>query len=58
MHGVVFEEHEGEAVVRVVIFRWLVWRVHFPGVTPPAERLYYSRDLSTGETESNLRLSY
>lgn len=54
LHGLAFEEHDGEATVRVVVFRWLVWRVHFPGVSPPTERLFYGRDLATGEEHTNL----
>lgn len=54
MLGLAYEEYRGEAVVRVVIFRWLVWRVHFPRAPAPAARLHYARFLDIGEEDTNL----
>ncbi|MCP9487844.1 MAG: HNH endonuclease [Gaiellaceae bacterium MAG52_C11] len=54
LHGLAFEEVGGEATVRVVIFRWLVWRVHFPMLEPPMKRTHYSRYLETGDEDANL----
>lgn len=54
LHGIAFQESSGEAGVRVVIFRWLVWFVRFPMVEAPTEVLHYSRVVSNGDEESNL----
>jgi hypothetical protein len=54
MHGLALEETADGSAVRVVIFRWLVWRVHFAMLAPADDVLYYSRNLKTGDEESNL----
>jgi hypothetical protein len=52
--GLVLEDVAGEAVIRVVAFRWYVWRVRVPQLAPSARRLHYARYLDSGEEETNL----
>jgi hypothetical protein len=54
LHGLALEDTDDGSAVRVVIFRWLVWRVHFPILPRGDEVLFYSRNLETREEESNL----